>query len=327
MLASVLALAALGVGRLGAAINAERLYEGEIVPRDFEAVFAPMNTLRLPHWGSSSNGIQLQDVKDEDVEVKAGDVIAQFRFGHDRAREHLDQHHAQLVSQRDEELQGFRKGIKDLEHELSRLTIEREKLRLDIMLSMSLARVKQKLIEFDYQLKALEVDAAELRIKAAKTELAWSESVHAARIRAWDANFTVFEETKARYTVKAPVAGRIFYPTLESSNRKVRKGDDMNSGTHFLSIVRTDRAQVRFYLPESDWDRVHAGDTVTVAPDSPSPYRAKVIQKDYFSQYVGDARRNFRLPAAWEKCFVVEAEVDGAFSKIAKKEVTVRLAR
>lgn len=306
---------------------AERVYDGEIVPKDFVAVFAPMNTLRLPHWGSSSNGIQLQEVAAEDAVVKPGDTVASFRFGHERAHEYLDQHHQQLVSQRDEELLKMRKAAQDLENELARQLIEREKLRLDILLATSLARVKQKLIGYDYQLKALEADATALRLASARTELTRTQAVHEARIRSWDANFGVYDETKARYTVRAPVAGRIFYPTLESSNRKVRKGDDMNSGTHFVSIVKTDAAQVRFFVPEADWERVHESDQVTVAPDGPAPYRARVVAKDYFAQYVGDARRNFRLPTAFEKCFVVLADVEGSFSKITRKEVTVKLDR
>lgn len=319
----LLALLFLFVGQASAA----ELYEGEVVPRDFVAVYAPMNTIRLPHWGSSSNGISLQNVKPEDVELQVGDTVAEFRFGHERAREHLEQRRAQLSGERDEELLARAKSIRDLENELARLTLERERVRMDMMLAHSLARVKQKLLEYDYQLKALEADAAALRLKAAQVELARTAEVHAARIRAWEGHFQVYDETKARYTVKAPVAGRVFYPVLESSNRKVRRGDDMNSGTHFLSIVQSDRAQVKFFVPEADWERVRVGDSVTVAPDGPTPYRAKISGVDYFAQYVGDARRNFRLPAAWEKCFVVLADVEAGFSKITRKEVTVKLDR
>lgn len=305
----------------------ETAYEGEVVPRDFVAVYAPMNTIRLPHWGSSSNGISLADVKGEDASVEPGEVVAEFRFGHERAREHLEQRRAQLKSERDEELLARAKTIRDLENELARLTLEREKVRLEMMLALSLARVKQKLLEYDYQLKALEADAAALRLKAAQVELARTAEVHEARIKSWEGHFQVYAETRARFTVKAPVAGRVFYPTIESSSRKVRKGDDMNSGTHFVSIVQSDRAQVKFFVPEADWERVRVGDQVTVAPDGPAPYRARIAAVDYFAQYVGDARRNFRLPAAWEKCFVVWADVEGSFSKITRKEVTVKLDR
>ena len=309
------------------ALGADALYEGEIVPRDFVAVYAPMNTIRLPHWGSASNGISLSTVTTEDAQVRPGDRLAEFRFGHERARDHLEQHRAQLISERDEELLARAKSIKDREDEVGRLTLEREKVRMDMLLATSMARVKQKLLEFDYQLKALEVDSAELRLKTARSELTRTAAVHEARIQAWQSHFHVYDETKARYVVKAPVAGRLFYPTLESMNRKVRPGDDMNSGTHFLSIVQSDRAQVRFFVPESDWERLREGASVTVAPDGPAPYKAKIVYVDYFAQFVGDARRNFRLSAAWEKCFVVLADVEGSFSKIPRKEVLVKLDR
>lgn len=319
-LALVLAVAA-------RAAAADRVYDGEVVPRDFTPVCAPVNTLRVPGWGSSSNSIHLQDVQPEEAVVKEGAVVAVFRFGQERARQHLEERAGQLKSQRDEALMLTRKSIQDLQNELSRLRIEREKLRLDLLLATSLARIKQKLLEYDYQLKALEADAAALRLTAATKELAWSESVHAARIRGWESNFGIFDETRARYTVKAAAPGRLFYPTLESSNRKVRKGDDMNSGTHFLSIVMSDRAQVRFWVPEEDRDRVALHDVVTVGAEGPRPVRATVSQIDYFPQYVGDARRNFRLPSAWEKCFVVLADLSAPFSTISRKEVTVKLSR
>jgi len=299
-------------------------YPAEVVPKDFVALCAPVNSLRLPFWGSDSNGIQLVTIEPEGTTVAAGDVVATFRFRSDEARGHLVRRRSQLLAERDEALMQLRRRVDELELQRSRLSLTCAKLDLDLVTRDRLPAIKQRLLEYDKEASELERQALDRKLAAARRELEWATRYHASTIKAWDVYFDVFDTTKARYTVHAPVAGALHYPVLEKQNRKIVKGDQLNSGVHFLSVVRSQRAEVRFFVPESRAATIAVGAEVEVVMATGPVRRAQVTQVAMVPINVGDARRNYLLPDAWDRCFVVAADITSSFTT-AVGDVKVRV--
>jgi multidrug resistance efflux pump len=299
--------------------------DAEVVPRDFHPVVAPENTLRLPHWGSESNGIQLIELAEEGRKVAVGDVVATFKFDMSEARDYLDRRLMQLEAERREAILDLSRQVDQLTQGVTQSTIELEKLALDLLKKNTLSRVKQILLDFDVLLKKKELESKRRKLASARAKLEWTGSFHERQIETWKIHLRVYERTRDRYEVRAPAAGRVHYPTMESKNRKVRVADDMNSGVHFLSIITSDRARLEFAIPEPMRSRIAIGRALRVSGDGTAGRRAVVGEIDLFPMHVGHARRNFLLPDAWDKCFVVRADLADGFTSFPSKVVRVEI--
>ncbi|MBI3892435.1 MAG: hypothetical protein HY303_13000 [Candidatus Wallbacteria bacterium] len=305
---------------------ADETYVGEIVPKDFVPLLAPPNTMSLPHWGSYSNGIQLLDVKPEGERVRKDDVVATFMFRHEPAREQLDRHLAQLKAERDEELLTLEHNLAGLENDLVRQRIKSAQLRLDLLKKGSLSKLKLRLLEHDLELALQDERIFERKVSAMKVKLEWTRGHREGEIRMWMGYLEVFKGTKAHFTAKSPVAGTLHYPTLAAQKRKVLKGDQMNSGVHYLSVVTSGRSEVRFFIPEDRSGGVRVGTKLLIEGLGPSEVTASVAKLAVFPERVGDALRDYRLPNAWDKVFAATADVSVDFAACTNKLVKVRLA-
>ncbi len=284
------------------------VYEGRVVPKDFVPLCAPQNSLRLPFWGSDSTGIKLQEIEPEGKQVASGDVIARFFFPSESAREHLDQQQSKNKAKREETLIGLQKTISELASKLERAKVEEGLSRLDLGRKSTLAVIRQRIMEADVRIQEVERRAMEHKLAAARDNLERTRTVLDSTIRLWDSYFEIFNRGKDRYSVRAPASGFLFYPLVEKQKRKVQKGDDLNSGVHFLSVVTSKRVEVMFYLPEGEFSKVAESDTVSVFVDG-REIPARVTKIGFFPQRLGDVTLNFHRPDAWEKCFVVRADL------------------
>ena len=283
-------------------------WEGRLVPRDFIPLCAPQNTLSLPGWRSVSNSIQLIDIPPENTRVKAGEPIARFAFTSEDAKDYLDQRLSKLRAQNEEKLIKLKKTIHDLEAELERRRISAQSSALDLVQGSSISRIRQATLELTSRQQEFERKAQAHKLKAARENFALVESICKNQIAVWTRYFDMYNHTKKRYTITAPEDGYLFYPHLDRKKRKAQKGDDLNSGLHFLSVVRSDRSQLLFFLPEKDLFRVKAGDEVLVFLDD-REIPARVTDISFFPQRIGDVKDDYKLPDAWEKCFLVKADV------------------
>ena len=297
-------------------------WEGRLVPRDFTALCAPQNTLSLPGWRSVSTSIQLIDIQPENKRVKSGETIAVFAFTQEDAKEALDQRLSKIRAQNEEKLIKLKKTIRDLEAELDRRRITAQTSALDLVHGSSISKIRQATLEFSSQQQEFERKAQAHKLKAARENFASVEAICKNQIDVWTRYYEMYNHTKKRYTIVAPEDGYLFYPHIDKKKRKVQKGDDLNSGIHFLSVVKSDRSQLLFFLPEKELFRVKPGDEVLIFLDA-QEIPASVTDVGFFPQRIGDVKDDYKLPDAWEKCFLVKADVLKPLSVGANSNVRV----
>ncbi|MFZ2956213.1 MAG: hypothetical protein WA705_04930 [Candidatus Ozemobacteraceae bacterium] len=283
-------------------------WEGRLVPRDFVSLCAPENSLSLPFWRSTSSSIQLTEIERENKRVKAGDVIARFSFMQEEARDVLEQRQAKVKAQAEEQLLKLKKKISELEAALNVRKILTETANLDLIQGTNFSRIRKATLEFAARQQAFERKSQEHKLKAARENFSQVELVCKNRLAIWNRYFEMYEHAKKRYTVVSPEDGYLFYPHIERKKRKVQKGDDLHSGTQFLSVVKSDRSQLLFFLPEKELYRIKTGAEVLIFVDG-REIPACVTEIGFFPQRIGDVKDDYKLPDAWEKCFVVKADV------------------
>lgn len=302
-------------------------YDGQIVPRDFIALCAPQNTMRLPFWGSAGNGIQLQTVEKEEKKVKAGDCIAEFQFRMDGARDHLDRQFPQIRASNEKAVLAMQKDIVNLRQKLEEMNIKMQQAKLDLQKKNHLSLIRQKILDCDFNILSFETQALKHKLDAAVKNLEIQQALFQKRESIWQSYYSIFEATKKRFKILAPEDGYLYYPILEAQNRKVRNGDRFNSGVHFLSLVKSEKTELVFYLPEKDLTKVSMGAQVFIELPAKNEIPAKIRDIGFFPQLIGDLLKNYRLPNAWDKCFVVRAEILGNLKSSDLGSVKVRLAK
>lgn len=290
----------------------ENLLDGQIVPKDFIPFSAPQNTMNLPFWGSSSNGVQIVKLAPEGKKVVASEVVATFQFRMEGAKEHLDQRLPQIKAKNQESLLNLRKAIEQLEHDLARGEIDAAKAGLDLQKKSALSKIKQRLLECDFNLLNFATKALKHRLEAARENLVVQKKYFEQQEKIWMGYFDIYNQTKSRYTIVAPQDGVLFYPLVDKLDRKVREGDRLNSGVHFLSLVRSEACELFFFLPEKVYRRVSPGSAVTVQREDGKSLKAALRSISYFPQLIGDVTKNFRVPNAWDKCFIAKADFIGS---------------
>ncbi len=302
-------------------------YDGQIVPKDFIAFSAPQNTMNLPFWGSSSNGIQLLTVEKEEKKVKAGDCIAEFQFRMEGARDHLDRQFPQIKANNEKALLAMQKEIVGIRQKLEEISIRTQKAKLDLQKKSHLSLIKQKILDCDFNILSFETEALKHKLDAAIKNLEIQRMLFQKRENIWQSYYSIFASTKLRYKIYSPEDGYLFYPTLEAQNRKVRPGDRFNSGVHFLSLAKSEKTELVFYLPEKDLLKVSPGAQVFIELPAKNEIPAKVRDVGFFPQLIGDLMKSYRLPNAWDKCFVVKADIIGELKSSDLGSVKVRLAK
>lgn len=299
-----------------------QLWEGRLVPRDFVPLLAPENTVSLPFWRSVSNSIQLLDVLPENKPVKAGDCIATFAFTHHDAKDTLQQRLSKIQAQNQEKLLKLKKTIRDLEAGLDKRKIQEQTAALSLLQGKNLSEIKRKALECASRQQAFERKAQEHKLKAARENFASVERTCQTQERVWTHYFEMYEHARKRFSVFAPADGYLFYPHLENKNRKPQKGDNLPSGAHYLSVVTSDRSQLLFFLPEKELSTIKTGEKVTVFLDG-REYPARIIEIGFFPQRFGDVKSDYKLPNAWEKCFIIKADLQVALPVGANSNVRV----
>ncbi len=302
-------------------------YDGQIVPKDFIAFSAPQNTMSLPFWGSSSNGIQLLTVEKEEKKVKAGDCIAEFQFRMEGARDHLDRQFPQIRANNEKALLAMQKEIVTIRQNLEEISIRTQQAKLDLQKKSHLSLIKQKILDCDFNILSFETQALKHKLDAAIKNLEIQRLLFQKRENIWQSYYSIFESTRLRFKIYSPEDGYLFYPVLEAQNRKVRAGDRFNSGVHFLSLAKSEKKELIFYLPEKDFMKVSNGDQVFIELLAKTEVPAKVREIGFFPQLLGDLTKSYELPNAWDKCFIVKADIIGDLKSSDLGSVKVRLAK
>ncbi|MBF0502071.1 MAG: hypothetical protein HQM09_18165 [Candidatus Riflebacteria bacterium] len=307
-------------------------YEGQVQPRDFVPLSAPQNTVRLPFMMSCNSGIQILELLPEGAIVKAGQVVATFSFRFDYALPRLNQWIADLYAQRDETVFHLEEGLDSLRLEVDRGRLKAREADLDLIRKDTLAKIKQKLLETDAKLLEFEADALQQRLDAAKANIQKQSDLFGKRIAQEEQYLKDFFAIRAQYSLKAPVGGTLFYPMMRRETKlghdvaKVKTGDNMNSGAHFLSVVTSLRSELVFPIPEGQLYRFSPGTRVTATGENTRELHATIRTISYFPELIGETQDNFTLPDAWEKCFMVCADIDGEADPGKIGTVRVRVA-
>ncbi|MBF0410254.1 MAG: hypothetical protein HQM10_23110 [Candidatus Riflebacteria bacterium] len=356
------------------------LYDGSILPCDFDAFFAPQNTLKLPFTSADSSAIQLAEILPEGSKVHAGQVIATFVFRWDQAKERIEQRINQVETQKQEDNLKLQKEIDGLKYKVQKAKIQVDRSELELQKKQSLSKIKQQILDCDNKIIIFEEKSLRHKLKAAQENLSTCLEWHDKNILLWRGYRETFSQTKERYQVKAHCDGTLFYPVITKLKRKIQKGDRVDSGTHFLSIIKSKRYELVFFLPENDYlritsissfpflwnppdsknqskggnskDRKKSGkkekkfkkgknsgksdfsgnSRVKIAEDSAEKTTdqmseagkifivsggkelpVKIREVSYFPQTIGDLKLNQGLPDAWDKCFVVKADLPDSF--------------
>lgn len=306
---------------------AKETYDGQIVPKDFVAFVAPQNTLNLPFWGSSSNGIQLINIEKEGKQVKAGDLLAEFKFRMHGAQDQIERQSSQIMANNEKALLNMEKVIVEIRQKLESIKIKTQQAKLDLQKKSHLSQIRQKILDCDFAILSFETEALQHKLEAARQNLEIHRNLFKKREGIWANYFAIYDATKARFKINSPTEGYLFYPMLEKHNRKIRSGDNLNSGVHFLSLAKSEKSELLFYLPEKDLLKVKPDDRVFIIISAEEEVPARVIEVGFFPQLVGDVMQNYRLPNAWDKCFIVKAEIEVDLQASALGSVKVRLAK
>ncbi|MBF0546657.1 MAG: hypothetical protein HQM08_19580 [Candidatus Riflebacteria bacterium] len=301
------------------------ILDGLILPRDFQAYFAPKNTITLPFTSSSSNGIQLAEILPEGTVVEKGKVIAKFMFKWDDVKLRIQQRTEQAVSQKEEEELSQKKKIAQIDFCLGQGTIKAKQAELDLLKKNSLSKIKQRLLECDYKQLSFEEKAMKHKLQAAHENFEKSMKWHQSNVKVWNAYLDTFNKTKDRYEVKASESGTLFFPVVNRLKRKIQKGDRVDSGTHFVSVIRSQSYELVFYVPEALFLKIQPGVEVTILTEKHGEINAKIRETAFFPQPFGDVKMNFNLPNAWDKCFIVKADLPANFPILSNNNVKVRL--
>lgn len=308
-------------------LSAKETYDGQIVPKDFVAFVAPQNTLNLPFWGSSSNGIQLINIEKEGKQVKTGDLLAEFKFRMHGAKDHLDRQSSQIKANNEKALLNMEKVIIEIRQKLESIRIKTQQAKLDLQKKSHLSQIRQKILDCDFEILSFETEALKHKLEAARQNLEIHRDLFKKRESIWANYFAIYDSTQARFYINSPAEGYLFYPIMEKHNRKIRSGDNLNSGVHFLSLARSEKSELHFYLPEKDLLKVKRGDKVFIIISPEEEVAARIREVGFFPQLIGDVMRNYRLPNAWDKCFIVKAEIEVDLQASALGSVKVRLEK
>ncbi|MDD2717233.1 MAG: hypothetical protein PHW04_15195 [Candidatus Wallbacteria bacterium] len=303
-------------------------YQGAIVPLDFIPLMAPENTLRTANWMSSSNGIKLESIQPEGKPVKKDEVIAEFEFGFDDVKGYMQHDLDSVKARKEKELLKLAKDISEMMVQLEKNQILTEMAFLETRKKSLVAVNKQKIIEYNYRQQAVEKDALEQKLTAARKNYSNREKYYNGMIKDMEIQQRIVDDTRIRYTVKAPADGELYYPILSTKNKKAAAGSGMDCGTHFLSVVTSTKSELIFYLPENDFSLVKVGDQVTLITAAGN-FTATVHAISCFPKLMGDVLSNYSLPDSWENCFVVKAAlpVNKNSKPILEGNVKVRLMK
>ena len=143
-------------------------YDGIVLPKEFISLCAPMNSLRLPFWGSDSNAIKLKNIMPEGATVKPGDVVAEFFFESEEAKDVLEDRDIKMRAVHEDMMLGLKKTIADLSAQLDRARVRASLAALDLLRKPTLAKIKALTMDLDAKIqeqerKAIQHKFAEMR--------------------------------------------------------------------------------------------------------------------------------------------------------------------
>ena len=290
---------------------ADRGFYGTIEPRSATPVHAPPNVFRMKGWNSRSTWIKLIHIIPDGTRVQAGQEIARFEFNSEDAlpwiKKRVAETHADLESARTrnaEEARELRSAavVKGLARESAVLDTE----RAGVVSERDLA-----LFRLQAERAAVEQEAAK-RLAAASGARAAAELVFFdARADDWSNSIERYNAYERRTHAFAPHAGLVRYGYLRHARRKVRKPDNMPSGTPFVFIAEDQELRVEFLVPEHRIREIAVGRKVAARlPDDERRVTAIVREIRPFPQEIGFLRGDDELPDAREKAYSVLADLE-----------------
>ncbi len=303
------------------------LLHGRIVARASTTLRAPQNVFRVGGWHSTSSFTHLIDVAAEGQAVTKDEVVARFRFRHQRAKSWIDTKVRRADAAAEKRALQTAQRTQELLADQRTRAIFADRARINTLKAPAISKRQLRLYEIDHQIASFEIEAINLRITAYRREAAAVTAFHRqARSRA-RAEVARYHRYKERYVLRAPHAGVVRYAYNRRRRRKIRKGDGMKAGMAVLSIARDARIAVRFFVPEHRLSELHAGDPVDVLSlTGDTAHAARVERIERFPQEIGFLREDSRLPNAREKAFVVRAEFERTATDLtAGNEVRVRV--
>jgi multidrug resistance efflux pump len=304
----------------------ELSFIGRIEPKNATKLLAVANFVRVEGWNNSGGSVQIEEIVDDGVAVKEGDVVVRFQMQSKDMLDWLQRRIRDRESQRTEADLGLRQELADLRVETARLELAAERARLETGKASVLSTRAARLNAIDHEIALFE--AAATRAKLVSTEAVYkSEMIYqdgaVLRVRYL---MTVYDRFTERFLVRAPHDGIVRYAFSSRDHRRVQKGDDLRSGEHVMSVAKDESLSVRFFVPEAQVGRLALGEDVTVlSPESKKTVVAKVAEIDPFPQEMGFLLEDENVPSAWEKAHAVVASLsDSAKDFAAGNQVQVR---
>lgn len=288
-------------------------FDGRVEAANATDLFAPQNVFRIAGWNSSSSWTKIVELVPEGTAVKEGEMVARFEFSGTRALSMITERGQGADAEAD-------KSALELEEELRRLVVERDKLDLDAeragldtLKASSISGRQQALFQIQYEEATFEAEAIRRQIGALRARMRSEAAFYDEQKARAAYDLELYTRYQERFVVRAPHDGVVRHAYFKHRRRKVEKGDGMPAGMHVISVARDETVQVRFYVPEGRLDSVAVGQRFHARPVASDQDFGVVVDRILmFPQEVGFLREDENLPNAREKAYGVVARFEAA---------------
>jgi len=287
-------------------------WEGQIVPKNAIPVLAPKNVIRVTGSMSSSSGIQIEDRLENATLVQKGDEILKYRQRGNNWDSLLENRIRQKIAERDGELKKLEQEIQSQNSAVSRLELTFARLKLKQDAKEVLPVRDQEILVLDIRLAEIEFALAELTLKARQEKLKQRQNFYAVQLRYMEEEKTYLRYQLSRYSQKASVLGKVYFPPVKNYNRPVKKDDYIDSGVVVAQLAPEDELQVRFAVPEQNLNQIPLDTVVKIRrKDGDEVFMGKIVKQNLFPiksmEWYADESR----PDAEEMLFEIFAEFIG----------------
>lgn len=205
----------------------------------------------------------------EGSRVKKGDVIA--RFDTTQLDESLREHRADLETT----LQEKEKEQRNLEVSLRQLDLDLVKAEGDVKkMDIELSVPDELLSAIEVQQNRLERDLAQRRVDFLREKIGFSKALVQSKLELLDVKkefsegkIKYYEETKAKFDVRAPVSGLVIYIPKQNGDRW-EVGEGVWMLAKILSVADVTTLRVAANVLEVDSARIAVGQSAEIAVDA-----------------------------------------------------------
>jgi hypothetical protein len=286
------------------------LFDGFLSPADALSLVAPRNELRAAGSGSSSSGIRLRSRMEETGAVKKGDILLVFRNdAEDDFNFWVKNKLNTAIAEAEKNLLNARRLIEQKQAEIINLDIATRKIEIDLQSADVLPQREVAQLRLDLKIAELRVSEAGLELKKLENEARYTELTGLANVQIVREEIKYLEEQCARFELRSPIDGYVFFPKHPRFKRPIQDGDSLNCGSVCALVAPEKKMEVEFYVPEFYYKELREGRQLSVTVGRTGvTYPAVLSSFNRFPMPLAFLRDDSWLPNGQERYFVGRAE-------------------